>query len=258
MPRVCAETGNNVQRVLAILELLAAHNGMTNSEVARLMRLPKSSTSYILQSLQKTGYVKRDLESGRYYVSLKLTNLGNCAAKISELKRLALPVLTRLVGRTKLIACLAVLEGSEVVYVQKVDTPLFRLEDYIGPRMDIHATAAGKALLAHLPTAEVDAAISHSGLRRWTSNTITAPTRFANELQQVRARGYAIDWEEYACGLRCIAAPLFGRLGTAEACVGLAGPRDAFPDETCASLGVLVRESAKLLSEQMGYHSFLR
>lgn len=252
MPRLCSNPANNVERVLAILEALAGHSGMTNGDVARLIDLPKSSTSYILHSLERSGYVSREKESGRYRLSRKVVDLGRSTVETAALRKLAVPVLTRIVGRTKLIACLAVLDGGEALYVQKVDGPSIRIDDYVSPRMDIHATAAGKALLAYLPEREIDVVVRHAGLRRWTSNTITTRSRFTAELQQVRMRGYAIDSEEYSQGLRCLAAPIFGALGKAEACLAVAGPSNQLPDHAYGRIGALVRESARLLSEQLG------
>ncbi len=252
MPRVSANPANNVERVLLVMEALASHSGLTISDVARMVNLPKSSASYVLQSLVRTGYVLRDADS-RYRLSNKVTSLGRSRVAVSELRTIALPVLTRIVERTKLIACLAVLDGGEALFVHKVDAPSIRIDDYVSPRMDTHATAAGKALLAYLPEREVEVVVGHSGLRRWTYNTITARDRFAVELQQTRDRGYALDSEEYARGLRCVAAPIFGALGNPEACVGIAGRPEQLSDNLVTTLGRLVRESALMLSEQLGY-----
>lgn len=254
MPRISANPANNVERVLLVMETLAGHSGLTLSDVGRMVKLPKSSVSYMLHTLERIGYVLRDPE-GRYRLSNKVTNLGQSTVAVSELRAMALPILTRIVERTKLIACLAVLDGGEALYVHKVDAPSIRIDDYVSPRMDTHATAAGKALLAFLPEREVEVVVGHSGLRRWTCNTITARDRFAAELQQTRHRGYALDAEEYARGLRCVAAPIFGPLGNPEACVGIAGRSEQLSDNLVAQVGVLVRESARMLSEQLGYRA---
>jgi DNA-binding IclR family transcriptional regulator len=252
MPRVSANPANNVERVLLVMETLAGNSGLTISEIGRMVNLPKSSASYVLHTLERIGYVLRDADS-RYRLSNKVTNLRQSTVAVSELRTMALPILTRIVERTKLIACLAVLDGGEALYVHKVDAPSIRIDDYVRPRMDTHATAAGKALLAYLPEREVEVVVGHSGLRRWTCNTITARDRFAAELQQTRNRGYALDSEEYARGLRCVAAPIFGALGNPEACVGVAGRPEQLSDNLVAQVGVLVRESARMLSEQLGY-----
>jgi len=252
MPRVTKNATAGVDRVFAVMETVASHGGMNLSDIARVLNLPKSSISYILHDLERLGYLLRH-QNGGYKLSGKVVELGQTASVISEVQKLAVPVLHRIVERTGLSACLARLDGGEVLMLQKVDAPAFHLDDYVRPRIDVHATASGKTLLASLPEREREVVVSHVGMRCWTPNTITTLARFSNELQQVRGRGYATDFEEFAHGLRCVAAPIFDPLGKVRASIAVAGRPNQITDSSIPRIGVLVREAARMISDQLGY-----
>lgn len=250
MPRVAMDTVSGVARIIAIMETLAGHEGLTTSNVARLLSLPKSSTSYILRDLERLGYLSRS-ENGGYKLSSKVAQLGRSVAAVSEVRKLALPIMSRIVERTGLVACLAIPDGGETVVILKAGDPSFRIDDYVSARMDIHATAAGKALLAQLPVRERNVVVSRAGLRRWTPNTITALPRLTDEVEVVRTRGYATDLEESASGIRCVAAPIFGPFRKATASLAVAGRSGQLDDSYLARVGTLVREAASMISDQL-------
>lgn len=242
----------SIERALAILETLAHHRGLTNSDMSRKLKIPKSSTSYILQILQAKGYLFREAESGRYCLTGKISDLTLGSLGSSELCRIAMPVLKRIVQQTSLVSCLLVLDGAEALYVERVNCPSMRIEDWIAPRMETHATAGGKAMIAYLSHQETEIVLSHCGLRQWTTNTITNSSKLFAELDKVRERGYAIDRGEYSRDLHCVAAPIFGPLGQVDGCIGVAGTAEQIDDATFVRLGTLLRNSARTISEQLG------
>lgn len=252
MPKVSSNSMTSIERALAILETLAHHRGLTNSDISRNLGIPKSSASYILQILESKGYLFRELDSGRYELTNKVVTLTLGTLDSSQLCRIAMPVMNRIVQQTRLVSCLLVLDGAEVQYVARVNTPTMRIEDWINPRMEAHATAGGKAIIAHLPRQEAEVVLSHFGLRRWTPNTITSSSRLFGELEQVRRLGFAIDKQEYVRGLHCVASPIFGHLGRIDACVAVAGEAEQLDDDAIAKVGKLLRESARMISKQLG------
>ncbi len=242
----------SIERALAILEALAHHRGLTNSDLSRNLKIPKSSASYILQILECNGYLFREADSGRYCVTDKISDLTLGTLGSSKLCSVAMPVLKRIVQQTNLVSCLLILDGAEALYVERVNCPSMRIEDWIGPRMETHATAGGKAMIAYLPRQETEIVLSHCGLRQWTSHTITNSAKLFAELDEVRERGYAIDRGEYTRDLHCVAAPIFGPLGQVDGCIGVAGTAEQIDDAAFVRLGTLVRESARVISGQLG------
>ena len=241
-----------VERALAILEATAQRSGgMTNSEISRRLGMPKSSASYILRTLERRGYLRRDAESGKYRLGLKILTLGRDVLAGLDIGAVALPVLRALVERTQLTAHLAILDHGEAVYIEKVDAPGFiKMDTWVGRRMYVHSTSVGKALVAHLPKSDVEAIVREHGMKKRTPKTIIALHRFLAELEKVRAQGYAVDDEENSIGARCLAAPVFDILGSVEAAVGLSGTTTQISDSSMPKLVELAKEAARKISRQ--------
>src|SRR5246500_984469 len=111
-----------VERALAMLEAVALESdGLSNAEISRQLNIPKSSASYILRTLEARGYLTRDAESGKYRVGLKILSLSRGALGGLDVRGVALPIMRRLMQQTGLTCHLAVLDGYEAVYVEKVE-----------------------------------------------------------------------------------------------------------------------------------------
>ncbi len=242
-----------VERALSILEAIAAsRNGLTNSEISRKVGMPKSSASYILRTLERRGYLRREAESGKYHLGLKVLSLGRDVVAGLNISEAALPILRSLVERTQLTAHLAVLDHGEAVYIEKVDAPGFiKMDTWVGRRMFVHSTSVGKALAAHLEKPEIEAIVRQHGLKKRTPKTIVSLGRFLAELEKVRAQGYAVDDEENSLGARCLAAPVFDTVGKVEAAVGLSGTTGQIDDSNLPRLVELLKDTARKISRQM-------
>jgi IclR family acetate operon transcriptional repressor len=249
-----------VERALAILEAIAQRgSGMTNSEISRKLEIPKSSASYILRTLERKGYLRREPLTGKYRLGLKVLNLSRQALVGLDIREVALPALRELVKQSHLTAHLAILDHGEAVYIEKVDAPGFiKIDTWVGRRLEIHSTGVGKALMAHLPEAEVRSVLKERGLKKMTSKTITGRAEFLRELEKVRAQGYAVDNEENNLGVRCVAAPVFRGLRKVEAAVGVSGAASQIDKPSLPKVAELVKEAARKISEQLGYQTASR
>ena len=159
MPQQDDSSSTAVERTLLILEAVAQREGgMSNAEFSRKLKIPKSSASYILRTLEQHGYLRRDGEAGRYRLGMKVLNLSRAALSGVDVREVALPVMRHLVDRIHITTHLAILDHDEAVYVEKVEAPGFiKMNTWIGRRMEVHSTAVGKALLAYLDPKERDA-----------------------------------------------------------------------------------------------------
>lgn len=122
----------------------------------------------------------------------------------------------------------------------------------LGGRAPAHASGVGKALLAALPEETLDGVVARHGLSRYTGNTIAAPAHLRDDLARVRLSGYAVDDEEHAVGLRCVAATIHDQHAEPLAAISLSGPRARIGDERLAVLGTLVRRTADQVTEAVG------
>lgn len=245
----------SIDRALTILEMLSqSKKGLTNSEVSRKLNLPKSTISYILRTLKQRGYLYKDDVLGKYRLTAKLFSVGSQGLRARELHDIALPILQDLVDRTGLTSHLAILDGYEAVYIEKVDKPGFiMMNTWVGRRLDVHCTAIGKALIAHLPQETVAEIVKAKGLPKNTPKTITSPSQLFLELAKVRAAGYALDNSENSLDVKCIAAPIFNMQGKVEAAVGLTGTESQMRLHKLESYVKLIKQAAKNISRQLGY-----
>ena len=247
----------SIERALTILEVLSqSKRGLTNAEISRKLKLPKSTASYILRTLKQKGYLHRDDDLGKYRLSAKLFSVGSQALRGLELHDVAFPALQELVDKTDLTGHLAILDGHEVVYIEKIDKPGFiRMNTWVGRRLDVHCTAVGKALIAYLSQEVVEEIIRDRGLPKHTPKTITSLNHLLRELAKVRADGYALDDSENNLDVMCIAAPIFNVEGQAVAAIGLTGTESQTRSHKFESRVKLIKQAAKNISHQLGYVS---
>jgi len=243
---------NAVHRGLQILELLAEQRkGWSTSEISRRLKIPKSTTSYLLHTLESRGYLSQD-QDDRYRLSMKLLALGSQAQHGVEVREIALPILRRLVGETGITGHLAVLEGDQAIYIERVPAPGFiQIDTWVGRRMPLHSTSSGKALLAFLPEEQVESLVA-TGLTRFTAKTIVSWPRLKQELKKIRESGFALDDEENTPGVRCLAAPIFDRSGKESAALSLTGPVQQITDDQLARVAEKVKEAARQATKAMG------
>ena len=256
MSEITAKDSAAVERALAMLEAVARRaGGLTNAELSRKLKIPKSSASYLLRTLEHHGYLRREAESGRYRLGVKVLALSEGVLSGLDIRQVALPILRHLVEHVHLTCHLAILDRGEAVYIEKVEAPGFiKMDTWVGRRMDVHATSVGKALIAWLPEEEVAVLARQRGLRKRTPKTITVLSRLHKELEKVRERAYAVDDEENNLGVRCVAAPIFNSEGGVEASLGVSGATNQLDAEAVPKVAEMVKEAARRIGQQMGYH----
>lgn len=246
-----------VDRTIAILEAVASRStGLSNAELSRKLDIPKSSASYILRTLEKHGYLRRDRDTGKYRLGLKVLSLGRGSLSGLDVREVALPVMRHLMQHTGMTSHLAILDGSEAVYVEKVDSGGFiKMNTWIGRRMEVHSTSVGKALVAYLPQDRLTAIVKERGLSRRTPKTITSSAKLLRDLERVRELGYSLDDEENTLGVRCVGAPIFNAAGEVAASLNVTGTTQQINPETLPRIADMVKEAARRISGQLGYRS---
>jgi DNA-binding IclR family transcriptional regulator len=252
MPATDFSPATAVERALNILEDIAHRpEGLSNSEISRKLAIPKSSASYILRTLERRGYLRRDAETGRYKLGLKILSLGGDAQSNLDIADVALPFLRSLVERVHLTAHLAVLDQGEAVYIEKVEAPgFFRVNTWVGRRMYLHSTSVGKALLAWLPKQEIEAIVRQQGMKKRTPKTIITMSRLLADLELVREQGYAVDDEENSLGARCLGAPISDAVGNVTAALGVSGTLTQVDEENLPKIVEALKETARRISRQ--------
>lgn len=205
-----------IDRISLVLDAFDGPGRLTLAQLVRRTGLPRSSAHRMLERLVQLRWLRR---SGRdYELGMRLVELGSLAVHQDRLVRAARPLLGELHRATGLVVHLAILDGPDVVYLEKVgDRLASAIPTRVGGRQPAHCTAVGKAMLAFCDDSGVDL---HA---RMTKYSISGSSQLDAELTKVRAHGVAFEREESLLGFGCVAAPI-GSPGEAAAAVSVCGP----------------------------------
>ncbi|MFL5766758.1 MAG: IclR family transcriptional regulator [Actinomycetota bacterium] len=244
MARVETPPIESVDRALRLLQELGRHgSGVMLEELADATRLPKSSVHRTLAALRNRGFAFQQ-EDGRYVAGSELLRVAFDFYDRVDVRVMLQPLLARLRDELNETVHLGVLEGGDVVYLDKLESrhPL-RLTSTIGGRNPAHCTAVGKALLAWTYPSESELRIwieSFRPLARRTPSSITDPAALSREMGRIRADGFARDMEESEVGVRCIAAPVFVGTSRPRAAVSISAPRDRMSSSRIRAIAPLL------------------
>lgn len=246
----------SVERAIAILKAFSERTPERGiNELARELKLHKSTVSRLVLALERGGLLTRNPETGGYRLGLELLVLAAAVTSHADIRDLARPYLRQLAERCQETANLSVLEGGQVVnLVRAVPTAReVRSIGQVGRRTPFHCTAAGKVLAAYLPEKELDRLLAQ-GLAHYTPKTITNPDELRMELERVRESGYALALEELEAGLNVVSAPVSDAADKVVAAVSISGPASRLLSENLASLIGEVAGAARELSKHLRHH----
>jgi IclR family pca regulon transcriptional regulator len=244
----------SLERGLAILSSFReARPALGVAELARELELSRSTTHRYVATLASLGYLQQDAATRKYRLGPRVLDLGFSAINSMEIRELAAPHLRHLSDQTGHTVNMAVLDGVDIVYVERITSshPEQRRVDldlHVGSRLPAYCTSLGKVLLAYLPVADCKSVLDRVEFARRGPNTIVARKPLLAELARVRAAGLAVNNEELAYGLRSIAAPVRSHSGAVVAAINLAAHRSMVAlDDLVANLGpALLRTAAEI------------
>jgi IclR family transcriptional regulator, KDG regulon repressor len=225
------------------------------SELSRRLGVAKSTVHRLAATLAAEGLLEQDRETEKYRLGIALFRLGALVRRRMDIPSQGRPYLYELREKTNETVHLAILDGTEIMYVYNLEsTQAIRMRSDLGVRKPAYCTAEGQAILAFQPQNVVDAVIAQ-GLSPRTPQTITDPAKLIKALAVVRQRGCAIEDEESEIGMRGISAPIHNDAGEVVASVGLAGPVTRLSKKAIAAFVPHVIETADLVSRRLGYRS---
>ena len=219
-----------VLRLVALLERVASrHEPFALQGLVEDTGLPKPTLHRMLQQLEGAGLLRRESDGRRYGTGVRLRQLAENLLLNDTLHGARHAVLRQLVEEVGESCNLTALSGSDVIYLDRVETaaPL-RFYLHPGSRVPVHCSASGKMFLAQMSPLQRKRLLAHAPLQKYTASTVTALSRLEGEIAQVRRNGYALDNEEFLPGLVCLAVPVPTLKGDsrsrANLCVALQAP----------------------------------
>lgn len=250
-PAPATTVNNTLVKGLRLLELLSrGHGPLGVTELALASGLPKSGAHRLLQALVEEGYVRKQ-RAGLYETSIKLWQLGSSVLAGFDLRRFAAPMMEELMELTGETVHLSVLDGSDVVYVHKVDSPhTVRAYTQIGGRAPAHCVATGKAMMAFMSAGWLRRATQD--LAPATERTITEPQVFLQQALRIRRKGYAVNQGEWRLHVNGLAAPVIDGSSMVAAAIGISGHASRLTALQLEALAEPVLHAAQELSHELG------
>jgi IclR family transcriptional regulator, KDG regulon repressor len=250
--KVTTSTHQSLQRAIAILREFSEQDpALTVSEISRRLGIHKSTVSRILGTLLEEGVVWHNPETGRYSLGMALVEMSGVALGQIDVRAAAMPHMGRLAVETNETITVAVRRRREIVtVVHLASTHSIRHVMWIGRRLPLHTTAAGKALLASM----------HAHGEDWRAlvgmpeddRPIDWETTLEAELASIANRGYAEDSDEVEIGTAAIAAPVVDHTGEAVAAISISGPSTRFGSEARDTTAPLLIEAANAIAGDLG------
>jgi DNA-binding IclR family transcriptional regulator len=246
----------NAARLLKEFSRGSREIGVT--ELSRRLGIGKSTAHRLLNTLAEERLLEQDPDTGAYRLGLAMYELGASVSMHTDLHEACSPVVDQLRNATRETVQVAVLDGREVVYVERRESPqTLRLFGRVGHRNDAHCTSTGKLLLAYLPPHRLEALLDGWVPARKTPHTIRDIDALRIELDRVRHRGWAENVNEAEMGVASVAAPIRNGLGEVVAAVSVAGPLQRITNDSLKRFARPTVEAGLAISRRLGFRDSL-
>lgn len=224
-------------------------------EVARRTKLSPSTVGRIMAYMKEMGILNQDPESHLYMMGSKVLAWAGIYTVTSDVRTIALPVMVHLQEQTRETISLYILEGSERVCVERLESPeTVRIVARIGRRIPLYAGSAGKVFLAFLPENRREMILRDIDLVPMTEMTITDKDTLRAELSHIQKQGYAVSKGEWIIDASGVAAPIFDQHGQIGAAITISGPGQRFTEEKIEEMASLLVMEAARISLELGYY----
>ncbi len=246
-----------LERALDIIELLTIQReGMGVTDIGARLNLHKSTVHRLLSSLAERGYVEKENSRSTYRLGLKFVEIGSLRLNQLELKTEASPILRYLAERSRQPVHLAILDGADAVYIEKVEAVSnLRMYAQIGRRIPAYCSAIGKALLIDLNKTDLEALVSKISFVRHSPKTRLGIQALTEGIEQGKKLGWTMDDEEHEENIICVASPIRDYTASIIASVSASGDRQIMTQDRIQELSLMVIDCALTISRRMGYIS---
>lgn len=236
-------------RLFALLEVVASKDQFFSLQgLAEETGIPKPTLHRMLQQLESAGLLERSGDSRRYGTGVRLRKLAESLLLNDTFHGARHSVLRSLVNEIGESCNLTALSGSEVMYLDRVETPApLRFYLHSGSRVPVHCSASGKLFLASMTPVQRQRLLGHAPLEAFTPKTLTHLEALEEEIKQVKRQGFALDNEEFLPGLMCVAVLVPSPEGRSNLCVAVQAPiMRLTPDKALGLLPALQRAADAL------------
>ncbi len=244
-----SESIRAVERALDVLMCFTSQTPeLSMTQISELVGINKSTVHRLLATLEGKRFVERDIVTGLYRPGIRLLQMAFLTLEHNDLRRIAAPFLHKLCDQFRENVNLAVLDNTEVIYLEVIESPQrIKLAAITGQRLPSFCTASGKSILAFLPEEKIRAIIA-LGMPQYTQNTLTSEEAFWENMHRTRERGYATSEQEFEDGINAIAAPVCNH---PIASVSIAGPAYRLTRERMTEIAPHLLAAVKKIAEEV-------
>lgn len=251
-------TISSVQKALKVLKLFNTENqDLTLTEISILSGHNKSSVLRILATLEKENFIKYNKETRKYRLGIELFKLGNVVYESMNLKKIAEPYLQNATKESGLIAHLGILDGLNVVVIDKIWPPQYsdsiRMVSKVGGIVPAYCTGVGKTLLAYSSEEFSRRVLEKETFIKYSESTLSNIEEVMNELELVRKRGFATNYGEHEPYLECITYPIFNYNGKVIAALSLTGLKQIVEEMDKEKIHKILQNTTNIISEELGF-----
>ena len=251
--------GNTILSVSKAMELLlllsSAGRAMTLKEIAEQSGFPKSTVFGLLTTMREYDVIAQTPD-GKYGLGLRLFEFGCQVGRSWDISAVAKPYMEHLAADCGVSVMLSIREGSYVITLDQVEArDKLRIVSDTGARLPIYCTSQGKVFLASMPRAEAEKLLRRQELTQFTPHTVTDLTALMQEIDDCRARGYAVENGEYKIGLRSISVPVYTVDQKVKYTVGVIGMFRSTHSEEFRFITEKVCATASMISAALGYRA---
>lgn len=227
----------------------------TVGELSVELGLAKSSVSRSLSTLASEGFVIKDENSRKYRLGISILALSGIITSNFKLTKEAAPVVNKLVNDLGETAHLAILDGTDTIYIHKEEcSHAVRILTYLGKRNPAYCTSSGKVLLAYSDETVIQKVIDE-GFKSFTSSTITNEQQLRSSLKNIRDKGFSVSRDEILEGVTSVAAPIYDYTGKVVAAITVVGPHQRISNDNIPIYTRKVIDASKKASARLGYVS---
>ena len=240
----------SIERAAQILQCFESSRELRITDLSNQLGLHKSTISGLVNTLCRLNFLGKDEMSGKYKLGTELFRLGSMVD--ISLRNTVAPYLEALVAKYQETTNLLIPEGTNVLYVEKIESPhSMRICTEIGRMLPMYCTAAGKAMLAATNDQEADALISQMDIEPFTEKTVRSKEELLFQIDEVKRLGFAIDDEEYELGLVCVGAAIVGNNGYPVGAISISGPITRMDEKTCSDIAAVLLDYSSKISRQL-------
>ena len=245
----------SLNKALDIIDAVSQLGSAGIREISSKTGFPPATTHRIVATLVKRRYFNQDPVTKTYSLSLRFLELGTRVQQQFNLPTIARPHLQKLMSETGESANLAIREGDSVVYLDQVqnDNSMLKIFTRLGTRAPLYSTGVGKMLLSQWGNTDLDSYLTRTHLIPFTSHTLVSRNQILKELEQISARGFAVDNEEMEDGVRCVAALVFDHRQRIVAAVSISGAAMRITTGRIEYFGDTVKRCALDISHDLGF-----